>query len=180
MKSTRFTQTGREFSLPKLMELLTKFLVDPDENKLLFRAIPKSLCGKNAIKVWCRETTDPYFTVPPTMQQSAGARNRIAGATRSIPGTRRLKSCKSKKWCWFTFEEICKELGVLAEELLVSWGVTETAGAELAAAVAALLTPEAGATVNVGTYVLNGTNNIEAGGLLDDAAPGHKGTQISG
>jgi len=49
----------------------------------------------------------------------------------------------------------------------------------LAAAVAALLTPEAGATVNVGTYVLNGTNNIEAG-LLDAAAPGHKGTQISG
>jgi hypothetical protein len=71
-------------------------------------------------------------------------------------------------------------LGVLAAvELLVRWGVTETAGAELAAAVAALLTPEAGATVNVGTYVLNGTNNIEAG-LLDAAAPGHKGTQISG
>jgi hypothetical protein len=66
-----------------------------------------------------------------------------------------------------------------AVELQLSCGVTEAAGAELAAAVAALLTPEAGATVNVGTYVLNGTNNIEAG-LLDAAAPGHRGTQISG
>jgi len=52
------------------------------------------------------------------MQQSAGASSRSA----LNPGNKTLKKLarENKKTWWFTFEEICNELGVLAAvELLV-------------------------------------------------------------